>query len=191
MKREVWVCAEFVKQSGDHLSHDGHRWLLTNQLPFLRTQKRKWWLVIRKRCIAKIQWKQRLDALQLELNGFCGHDRSIGINLVLQWGNASFASSTNRNFGKIKKPKLKIDWVSQFFFFFCEGTTEVRFVERIVHRHIVQNSSCRNILIEQIFARTGIKFLNRKTTYLTLYSKLDSKETSTPSEAYCTVLNYI
>ena len=100
-------------------------------------------------------------------------------------------TSTNRNFGKMKKPKLQIDWVTQFSFFFWEGTTEVRFVERIVHRHIVQNSSCRNIIIEQIFARTGKTFLEKKSTYMTLYSRLDSKETSTPSEAYCTVLNYI
>ena len=87
--------------------------------------------------------------------------------------------------------EIEIDWVNQFSFFFCEGTTEVRFVERIVHRHLVQNFSCRNKIIEQIFAWTGIKFLEKKTTYFTLYSKLNSKETSTPSEAYCTVLNYI
>ena len=91
----------------------------------------------------------------------------------------------------MKKSKLKIDWVTQFSFFFCEETKEVRFVERIVHRHIVQNSSCRNKIIEQIFAWTEIKFLEKKITYMTLYSKLNSKETSTPSEAYCTVLNYI
>ena len=83
-----------------------------------------------------------------------------------------------------------IEWPN-FPFFFWEGTTEVRFVERIVHRHIVQNSSCRNIIIEQIFARTGKTFLEKKSTYMTLYSRPDSKETSTPSEAYCTVLNYI
>ena len=81
--------------------------------------------------------------------------------------------------------------MTRFSFFFSEGTTEVRFVERIVvHRHIVQNFSCRNKIIEQIFAWTGIKFLEKKTSYLSLYS-LNSKETSTPSEAYFTVLNYI
>ena len=80
---------------------------------------------------------------------------------------------------------------SIFLFLLWQQKSEVRFVERIVHRHIVQNSSCRNIIIEQIFAWTGIKFLEKKTTYLTLYSKLNSKETSTPSEAYCMVLNYI
>ena len=29
-------------------------------------------------------------------------------------------TSTNRNFGKMKKPKLQIDWVTQFSFFFFE-----------------------------------------------------------------------
>ena len=162
----------------------------------------------RKRCIAKIRWKQRLNELQYELTGFCGRDRSIVINLVLQWRNASFATSEAKKLlwlqGDVKRHQQTetlvkwrnrncklIEWPNFPFFFFWEGTTEVRFVKRIVHRHIVQNSSCRNIIIEQIFARTGKTFLQKKSTYMTLYSRLDSKETSTPSEAYCTVLNYI
>ena len=38
----------------------------------------------RKRCIVKIQWKQRLNELQYELTGFCGRDRSLGLNHLLQ-----------------------------------------------------------------------------------------------------------
>ena len=38
----------------------------------------------RRRCIARIPRKQILNELQHEPTGFCGRDRSLGINLVLQ-----------------------------------------------------------------------------------------------------------